>query len=56
MLIDSHCHLNYASLGEDVPGVLARARSAGVGGFLLWNPRGVYTTEALRPAEQPFPR
>lgn len=31
MLIDSHCHLNYASLGEDVPGVLARARSAGVG-------------------------
>jgi TatD DNase family protein len=34
MLIDSHCHLNYASLGEDVPGVLARARGAGVGGFL----------------------
>lgn len=34
MLIDSHCHLNYASLGEDVPGVLARARAAGVGGFL----------------------
>ena len=34
MLIDSHCHLNYASLSEDVPGVLARARSAGVGGFL----------------------
>jgi TatD DNase family protein len=34
MLIDSHCHLNYASLGDDVPGVLARARGAGVGGFL----------------------
>jgi TatD DNase family protein len=34
VLIDSHCHLNYASLGEDVPGVLARARAAGVGGFL----------------------
>jgi TatD DNase family protein len=34
MLIDSHCHLNYASLGDDVPGVLARARAAGVGGFL----------------------
>jgi TatD DNase family protein len=34
MLIDSHCHLNYAKLGEDVPGVLARARAAGVGGFL----------------------
>ena len=34
MLIDSHCHLNCASLGDDVPGVLARARAAGVGGFL----------------------
>lgn len=34
MLIDSHCHLNYATLGEDVPGVLGRARAAGVGGFL----------------------
>lgn len=34
MLIDSHCHLNYAGLGDDVPGVLARARAAGVGGFL----------------------
>ena len=33
-LIDSHCHLNYAGLGDDVPGVLARAREAGVGGFL----------------------
>jgi TatD DNase family protein len=34
MLIDSHCHLNYPGLKEDVPGVLARARDAGVGGFL----------------------
>jgi TatD DNase family protein len=34
MLIDSHCHLNYAGLGDDVPGVLARARAAGVSGFL----------------------
>ena len=34
MLIDSHCHLNYAGLGDDVPGVLERARAAGVGGFL----------------------
>ncbi len=25
------------------------ARAAGAAGFLLWNPRGVYTTEALRP-------
>ncbi len=34
MLIDSHCHLNYPGLVEDVSGVLARARAAGVGGFL----------------------
>lgn len=30
MLIDSHCHLNYPGLVEDEPGVLARARAAGV--------------------------
>lgn len=34
MLIDSHCHLEYEGLVEDRSGVLARARSAGVGGFL----------------------
>ena len=34
MLIDSHCHLNYPGLREDTPGVLARARAAGVAGFL----------------------
>jgi TatD DNase family protein len=30
MLVDSHCHLNYEGLIEDQPGVLARARAAGV--------------------------
>ena len=30
MFIDSHCHLNYQGLIEDQPGVLARARAAGV--------------------------
>jgi TatD DNase family protein len=34
MLIDSHCHLEYQGLVEDQPAVLARARAAGVGGFL----------------------
>ncbi|HEX7751433.1 MAG TPA: TatD family hydrolase [Novosphingobium sp.] len=34
MLIDSHCHLEYKGLAEDQPGVLARARAAGIGGFL----------------------
>ncbi|MDE2405536.1 MAG: TatD family hydrolase [Sphingomonadales bacterium] len=34
MLVDSHCHLNYPGLVEDQQGVLARARAAGVTGFL----------------------
>lgn len=34
MLIDSHCHLEYEGLVEDQGGVLARARDAGVRGFL----------------------
>jgi TatD DNase family protein len=34
MLIDSHCHLNYPGLAEDQAGVLARAREAGIGGFV----------------------
>lgn len=34
MLVDSHCHLEYEGLVDDQPGVLARARAAGVGAFL----------------------
>lgn len=34
MLIDSHCHLNYKGLVEDQQAVIARAREAGVTGFL----------------------
>jgi TatD DNase family protein len=34
MLIDSHCHLEYKGLVEDQQAVLARARAAGIGGFL----------------------
>ena len=34
MLIDSHCHLEYEGLVEDQGAVLARAREAGVKGFL----------------------
>ena len=34
MLIDSHCHLNYKGLIEDQDAVLARARAAGIAGFL----------------------
>lgn len=34
MLVDSHCHLNYAGLAERQGEVLAAARGTGVGGFL----------------------
>lgn len=34
MLVDSHCHLNYAGLAERQGAVLAAARGSGVGGFL----------------------
>ena len=39
LIVDSHCHLNYEGLKEDVTGVLARARSAGVGWVLTINTR-----------------
>jgi TatD DNase family protein len=34
MLIDSHCHLEYEGLVEDQQAVLARARAAGIKGFV----------------------
>jgi TatD DNase family protein len=34
MLVDSHCHLDYPPMAEDLPGTLARARNAGVGTLL----------------------
>lgn len=34
MLIDSHCHLDFSELAADRPGVLARAKAAGVDGMV----------------------
>ena len=34
MLVDSHCHLDFPELAADEAGVLARARTAGVGAML----------------------
>lgn len=34
MLVDSHCHLDFPELSADLPGVLSRAREAGVGTML----------------------
>ena len=37
MLTDSHCHLNYKGLVEDQAAVIARARAAGVGKYVLFH-------------------
>lgn len=34
-LIDTHCHLDTEPLGQDVPGVLARAREAGISDIIV---------------------
>src|SRR5258708_20791466 len=34
MLVDSHCHLEFADFGAEREAVLARARRAGIGTFL----------------------
>ncbi len=33
-LIDTHCHLTFSPLAEDVPGVIERSRTAGVTGWI----------------------
>ena len=52
MLIDSHCHLNYKGLVEDQPGVLARARAAGIGGFLNISTRQCEWADIVATAER----
>ncbi len=52
MLIDSHCHLEYKGLVEDQPAVLARARAAGVGGFLSISTRQSVWAQVIATAER----
>lgn len=52
MLIDSHCHLEYKGLVEDQQGVLARARAAGVGGFLSISTRQREWDQVIGTAER----
>ncbi len=52
MLIDSHCHLEYKGLIEDQQGVLARARAAGIGGFLSISTRQREWTQVIGTAER----
>lgn len=39
MIVDSHCHLNYGTMSEDMDGVMLRAKEAGVGCMLAINAR-----------------
>ena len=50
-IVDSHCHLNYGSLTEDMDGVLARAKEAGVGTMLAINARLKEFDDVLKIAE-----
>lgn len=52
MLIDSHCHLEYNGLVEDQAGVLARARAAGVRGFLSISTRQREWDQVIATAER----
>lgn len=52
MLIDSHCHLEYKGLVEDQAAVLARARDAGVGGFLSISTRQSEWDRVIATAER----
>jgi len=52
MLVDSHCHLNYAGLVERQSEVLDRARAAGVGTFLNISTRQSEWAEVVGTAER----
>ncbi len=52
MLIDSHCHLNYAGLAERQPEVLERARSAGVTTMLNISTRESEWADVIATAER----
>ena len=54
MLVDSHCHLDFPGLAEDLPGVIARARAAGVSRMLTIATR-VARTDAYRAIAEAHP-
>jgi TatD DNase family protein len=51
-LVDSHCHLDYPGLAEDLPGVIARAEAAGVKLMLSIGTRVKKFDQILALAEQ----
>ncbi|VAV90662.1 Uncharacterized metal-dependent hydrolase YcfH [hydrothermal vent metagenome] len=52
MIVDSHCHLNYGTMMEDMSGVMARAKTAGVETMLAINARLSEFDDVLAVAEK----
>ena len=52
MLIDSHCHLDFPELAADRPGILARAKTAGIDGMVTISTRVERFDEICAIAEQ----
>src|SRR6201997_2111073 len=46
MLVDSHCHLDFPDFAEDLDGIVARAKTAGIGRIVTISTR-VRRLEAL---------
>ncbi|WP_267428695.1 TatD family hydrolase [Methylobacterium sp. GC_Met_2] len=54
MLIDSHCHLDFPDFAADLPGVIARAKVAGVTGMLTISTR-VAKADTYRAIAEAYP-
>jgi TatD DNase family protein len=54
MLVDSHCHLDFPDFKDDLEGVVARAKAAGVGRFVTISTRVKQQPDLLAIAER-FP-
>lgn len=52
LLIDSHCHLDFPDFAEDLPGVIARAKAAGIGRMVTISTRVAKADVYRRIAEE----
>ncbi len=52
MLVDSHCHLDFDDFAGDLDAVMARARAAGIGGFVTISLRVAEAARVLAVAER----
>lgn len=52
MLVDSHCHLDFPDFADDLDGIVARARAAGIGRMVTISTRVRRLNELLAVAER----